>query len=77
MEAFSWNTAREPFDKDSTMQHTEALKRLRDFFRRDETVSIDGFSGPTLVDQEPDLVRETARHTMNASAWAASGHSAD
>ena len=59
------------------MQHTEALKRLRDFFRRDETTSANVFSGPTLVDQEPDLAREIAFHTMNASAWAASGHSTD
>jgi hypothetical protein len=56
------------------MQHSEALKRLRNFFRRDETTSVDVLSGPTLVDQEPDLPREVARNNVAMSAWAAGGH---
>ena len=56
------------------MQHSEALKRLRNFFRRDETTSIDVLSGPTLVDQEPDLAREVARNNVAMSGWAAGGH---
>ena len=59
------------------MQHTEALKRLRNFFRRDETTATDVFSGPTLVDQEPDLAREVARTNVAMSAWAAGGHPID
>lgn len=60
------------------MQHTEALKRLRNFFfRRDETISTDVFSGPTLVDQEPDLARELARNSVAMSGWAAGGHPVD
>ena len=59
------------------MQHTEALKRLRNFFRLDETTSPDVLSGPTLVEQEPGLVREVARNNVAMSAWAASGHPTD
>ena len=59
------------------MQHTEALKRLRNFFRRDETTQVDVFSGPTLVDQEPDLPREVARNSVAMSGWAAGGHPTD
>lgn len=59
------------------MQHTDAIKRLRNFFHRDETTSIDVFSGPTLVEQEPDLAREVARNNVAMSAWAASGHPTD
>ena len=59
------------------MQHTEALKRLRNLFRRDETTATDVFSGPTLVDQEPDLAREVARNTVTMSGWAAGGHPND
>ncbi len=59
------------------MQHTEALKRLRNFFRRDETISADVFSGPTLVDQEPDLAQELAKHSVAMSGWAAGGHPVD
>ena len=59
------------------MQHTEALKRLRALFRRDEAgPSVDVFSGPSLIDQEPDLIREAARYNVAAAAWAA-GHSTD
>ena len=59
------------------MQHTEALKRLRNFFRRDETTSVDVFCGPTLVEQEPDLAREVGPNNLAMSAWAAGGHPID
>lgn len=59
------------------MRHTEALKRLRNLFRRDETISPDVFSGPTLAEQEPDLARELGRNNVAMSAWAASGHPMD
>ena len=59
------------------MQHTEALKRLRALFRReDSSTSSDVLSGPNLLDQEPDLIREAGRSTVSASSWAA-GHSHD
>lgn len=59
------------------MQHTEALKRLRALFRRDDLDnSSDALSGPSLIDQEPDLMREAARYNIAASSWAA-GHSTD
>lgn len=59
------------------MQHTEALKRLLAFFRRDEAIAADVFSGPTLADQEPDLAREVSRNNVAMSAWAAGGHPTD
>lgn len=59
------------------MQHIDALKRLRNLFRRDETTSVDVFSGPSLVEQEPDLAREVARSNVVMSGWAASGHPTD
>lgn len=59
------------------MQHAEALKRIQTLFRRAESLpSTDVLSGPSLIDQEPDLMRETARYNKDASAWAA-GHSTD
>lgn len=59
------------------MQHTEALKRLGALFRRDvSTPSPDVLSGPSLLEQEPDLIREAARSTVGPSSWAA-GHSHD
>lgn len=59
------------------MQHTEALTRLRALFRRDDaSTSPDALSGPSLIDQEPDLRREAARYNVAASSWAA-GHSTD
>ncbi len=59
------------------MQHTDALKRLRDLFRRDDnSMTSADLSGPTLLDQEPDLAREAARYNIAASSWAA-GHSND
>ncbi len=59
------------------MQHTDALKRLRNLFHRDEAHAPDALSGPTLADQEPDLERELARNNVAMSAWAASGHPTD
>ncbi|MDT7953746.1 MAG: hypothetical protein RQ966_19780 [Acetobacteraceae bacterium] len=59
------------------MQHTQALKRLRDFFRRDTDTEPDALSGPTLIEQEPDLAREASRHNVAVSSWAAGGHAID
>lgn len=59
------------------MQHTEALKRLLNLSHRNEDKSTDVFSGPTLVDQEPNLAREVARNNVAMSAWAAGGHPMD
>lgn len=60
------------------MQHQEVLNRLRALFRRDHPdTTVDLFSGPTLLQQEPDLVQETARHNVSNSAWAAGGHPLD
>ena len=58
------------------MRHIESLNRLRSLFRR-EADGADALSGPTLIQQEPDLAQETARHVANASAWAASGTPTD
>lgn len=60
------------------MQHKQALSRLRDLFRRNDPESgADVFSGPTLLQQEPDLMQETARYNVSSSAWAAGGHPFD
>ena len=59
------------------MQHNEALKRLRALFVRKPDDEIDLLSGPTLLEQEPDLARENARYSASISAWSASGHSTD
>lgn len=61
------------------MQHNEALKRLRALFLRkpDAEIDTDILSGPTLLQQEPDLARENARYSASVSAWSASGHSTD
>ena len=60
------------------MQHNQALQRLRAMFRRDDAgLDANALSGPTLIEQEPDLARETARYNVSTSAWAASGHPTD
>ena len=59
------------------MQHSDALRRLRALFHRTPDAQAEPLSGPTLIDQEPDLARETARYSASISAWSASGHSTD
>ena len=60
------------------MRHIESLNRLRSLFRREaDADGADALSGPTLIQQEPDLAQEAARHVANASAWAASGTPTD
>ena len=75
------------------MLHRDALRKLRSMFRRQGQTNdpasalpsalTSALSGPTLIQQEPDLAKEAktkrydeskaSRHTRNASAWAAGG----
>lgn len=49
------------------MQHTGALKRFLDIFRRDsKRDDQSAFAGPTLLDQEPELAHEVGRHGLAA-----------
>ncbi len=58
------------------MNHQDALRKVATLLRRSagSTAEADrGFAGPSLLEQEPDLAKETARHARDASAWAAGG----
>ena len=63
------------------MHHTEALNRVRSLLRRnpDEAAKTtdEAFSGPNLIDQEPDLAKESARRSVRVSGWSAGGQPTD
>ncbi len=61
------------------MQHKDALQRVRTLLRRQDGVQADtaSLSGPTLLDQEPDLAKEAAKRNLAFSAWAAGGQPTD
>ncbi len=64
--------------QDTTMQHRDALQKLRRLFGKsatDRPFAPDemSLSGPSLLQQEPDLIKEAGRHTLDASGWAAGG----
>lgn len=46
------------------MHHAETLKRFLDLFRRPVREDGPAFAGPTLLDQEPELAHEIARHAQ-------------
>jgi hypothetical protein len=70
--------------QDITMKHSDALRRVRRLFRKQAPAGTNPtaqpespFSGPTLLEQEPDLAKESGQYTRDASAWAAGGHPVD
>lgn len=61
------------------MQHRQALQKMLSFFNRSrETDDNDPvevlLSGPTLLQQEPDLLKEAGQYSRDLSGWAAGGH---
>ena len=61
------------------MRHRDALQRVRKLLRRpsDDPAAPDSLSGPTLIEQEPDLAKEASRYNLAASGWAAGGQSTE
>lgn len=60
------------------MKHTDLLRKRRSLRDAHVTAPEDSaLSGPSLMDQEPDLAKEAGQHTRDASGWAAGGQPPD
>ena len=61
------------------MQHIGDLRKKRGLLGEAHTAPLEeaSFSGPSLIDQEPDLAKESGQHVRDASGWAAGGQPPD